>query len=272
MPLFERILYCGPEGSKNYDIIVIQGARTQFGYMCLVYGVNRYPNYKGYLYVNDDMIVNWWNMIRTPQDKIWYGKEIVNEAGADMNKPAPCCWHWWTSAKALENCKNAFRSLQSSSSKWNGKQYLDIYFENSKGAELCLRAWSDFMYIPGRLSKVFSYVANEFYRNKVFLEVAVATMLSMLDEKKNIVNLDGVYLPDLYGDIDFSDGIMLSKVYDTKRSFYHPVKFSAHGKALNLFNSLVVKESEHYLARYIDTNTLGILSQNKILSNFTPHL
>lgn len=267
--IFEKVIYCGPERSRKYDIITIEGARTYFGYMCLAVGIQKFPNYKGYLFVNDDMIVNWWNMIETPQDKIWYGKEIYNEAGAAMDKPAPCCWHWWTTARALEKCKAAFNSLQASSSQWNGKYFLDIYFENTKGAPLCLRAWSDFMYIPSRLSKVFSHLANEFYRNEVFLEVAVATILSMLDKKENIVNLDGVYLPDLYGDVDFSDGNILSNVYDTTKSFYHPVKLSLRSRALNLFNDIVMKESEKCLARYLGSYNLDPLNSTHLSSNTT---
>ena len=269
--LFENIIFCGPEESKEYDIITIKGARTYFGYMCLAIGIQKFPNYKGYLYVNDDMIVNWWNMLETPQDKIWYGKDIIIEAGAAMDKPAPCCWHWWTSARALENCKNAFNSLQASSSQWNGETFLDMYFENTKGAPLCLRAWSDFMYIPGRLSKVFNHLANEFYRNGVFLEVAVATMLSMLDKGDNIVNLDGVYLPDIYGDIDFSDGKIVSNIYDTAKSFYHPVKLSVEGRALDLFNDVVKKESEKCLARYLESSKLDHLNSTHLSSNTTYH-
>ena len=263
-PVFDKVIYCGPEESSKYDVVVIEGPRTYFGYMCLAIGIKKYPNYKGYLYINDDMIVNWWNMIRTPLDKIWYGKDIVNEAGADMHKDPPCCWHWWSSAKALENCKNAFHLLQGSSSKWNGSNFLKTYFKNTEGAHLCLRAWSDFFYIPKRLSGVFHYIASEFYKNRVFLEVAVSTMLTMLDEKKNIVNLDGVYLPDLYGDVDFSDGKIVSKIYDTKKSFYHPVKLSVPGEALELFKNVAIKMSESCLKLYSNNTEYGTLDLNNV--------
>ena len=254
-PVFEKIIYCGPEQTKEHDVVLIKGERGYFGYMCLAEGIKKFPNYSGYLYINDDMIVNWWNMVNTPRDKIWFGKDIINEAGANMNNTAPCCWHWWTTARALEKCKNAFTSLQASSLQWNGKEYFDIYFENTKGVPLCQRAWSDFMYIPHRLSKVFQHLANEFYKNGVFLEVAVSTLLSMLDKNENRVNLDGVYLPDLYGDADFSDGVLLSKIYNPKKSFYHPVKLSVHGKGLQLFNTTVRNESKKYLKMYSNSSS-----------------
>ncbi len=252
---FPKIVYCGPEKSDTYKDIMIIASREHergfFGYMCIAMAIRRFPAFHGYMYVNDDMIVNWWTMFRFPQNRIWSSKKINTDLGADMDKKAPCCWHWWTDAEALQRCKLSFDNLQKSVSKWNGEDYLKIYYENTAGKRLCLYGWSDFMYIPGRLSQTFATLAEEFYKNSVFLEVATFTIMTMLDGKENVVNVDGVYLPDVFGELDFSDGTMLAKVYSSSKSLYHPVKLSAGGIGVNLFRvamdygKLFLKNSKH---------------------------
>eukprot|EP00795_Rhopilema_esculentum_P014152 gene14152-5153_t len=241
-PVFEKIIFCGPEKSSEFNVVVIEGSRGHYGYMCIAEAIKKYPNYLGYLYVNDDMVVNWWTLVQKPRDRIWYGKDIINEAGANMDMPAPCCWHWWNDVGALENCRKAFDALNSTSS-WKEKKHFEIYSNNTGGIRLCVRAWSDFMYIPQRLAQSYLTFSESFYRYQVFLEVAVSTILLMLDAKNKIVNLDGAYLPDIYGDIDFSDGNIFADNYDTKRSFYHPVKLSVEGRALSLFKNTIMRNS-----------------------------
>lgn len=259
-PIFDNIIFCGPESNTKYNIIVIEGTKGHFGYKCIAEGIRKYPEYSGYLYVNDDMVVNWWTMFKQPRDRIWYGKDIINAAGANMDKPAPCCWQWWKTANALENCKISFDALKEKLASYDGVNYTKIFFDNTNGERLCLRAWSDFMYVPYRLSQVYLKLADEFYKNKVFLETAVSTILTILDKKRNRVNLDGMYLPDTFGDKDFQDGIDFVKSYDIDRTFYHPVKLSVKGAALNIFKNVIMKYSR------LSLNSLGCLERDIELS------
>ncbi len=253
--VFRKIVYCGPERSDtNQDILTIDGERGHFGYMCVAMSIRSFPGFDGYMYVNDDMIVNWWTMLHLPSNHIWFSKQINNKAGAEMDSPAPPDWHWWTSAGALERCRESFDNLRKSPASWNGEGYMKMYFENTGGKRLCLRAWSDFMYIPKRLSKPFSILAEEFYRNRVFLEVATSTIITMLDKKENVVNIDGIYLPDTYGDIDFSDGTLLAKVYSVSKSLYHPVKFSTGGIGINLLKNVALQYGKLYLGNVSDNS------------------
>ena len=58
------------------------------------------------------MVINWWNIIRLDFNKIWDGKFIPLQAGAEMGKKAPCCWHWWTDVGALKQCEIAFNETE----------------------------------------------------------------------------------------------------------------------------------------------------------------
>ncbi len=245
--VFGKIVYCGPENSEENGILVISGAKGHFGYMCIVMAMKRNPDFEGYMYVNDDMIVNWWTMVNLPIDKIWFSKDIINKAGAEMDKPAPSNWHWWSSAAALANCKKAFDNLEKSVASWNGEANMKDYYLNTGGKRLCLRSWSDFMYVPNRFSEKYVVLAEEFYKNGVFLEVATSTLITMLDKKENRVNINGVYLPDMFGDVDFSNGVSLAKVYSIERSLYHPVKISDEGISKNIFKNVAMEYGKLYL-------------------------
>ena len=75
----------------------------------------------------------------------------------------------------------------------------------------------------------------------------------MLDKAENRINVDGVYLPDKFGDIDFSSGVQFASVYDVKRSFYHPVKFGVkNGIGKNVFKNVVMEYSKQYM-KYLQT-------------------
>eukprot|EP00794_Sanderia_malayensis_P003181 gene3181-3652_t len=253
--VFDKIVYCGPEKADKgqREVLVVEGAKGHFGYMCIAMAIKRHPGFLGYMYVNDDMIVNWWTLVDLPRDKIWFSKDIVNKAGAEMGKPAPCCWHWWTSVAALENCKKAFDSLERTAPSWNGELNMKDYYANTGGKKLCLRSWSDFMYIPKRLANKYVRLAGEFYKEAVFLEVAVSTLITMLDRKENRANIDGIYLPDKFGDVDFSDGVSLASVYSTTKSLYHPVKLSSNGIGLNIFKNIAMEYGRLYL-KYLSKN------------------
>ena len=66
---FPQIVVCGSLDSNIYDIMVVEHFKGYFGYECVGKAIRLYPGFRGYLYLNDDMIVNWWNFLQLDKDK-----------------------------------------------------------------------------------------------------------------------------------------------------------------------------------------------------------
>ena len=76
-------------------------------------------------------------------------------------------------------------------------QSLNIYIQNGKGKARCGKGWSDFFYIPSRLASQYRALDAMAYRNSLYLEISVTTILRCLDIEENFEKTGGVYLPDL---------------------------------------------------------------------------
>ena len=122
-----------------------------------------------------------------------------------------------------------------------------IYLENVGGRRVCSGALSDIVYIPGRLAKSYEIIAQKFYDERVFLEVATPMCMLMVDKRENIVDIKGLYLQTLFG---WGPWKWTSYrgwhhfTYDTY--FLHPYKLS-NKKSSKEFEERIVIPSEKIL-------------------------
>ena len=73
-PVFAKVVFCGEIERKDLGIIKINENRGNQGYGCLAAAMKLFPNYKGYFYGNDDLIINWWNLKRFDINKLWFAE------------------------------------------------------------------------------------------------------------------------------------------------------------------------------------------------------
>ena len=236
---FARIAICGPSSSNSYDIIVVEHHSGYYGYECLGKAVRLNPGLEGYFYVNDDMIVNWWNFVKFDKNNIWLGAGVTLKKCHRLGeRPLKKDWMWWTYTSGAEHCEKTYEELKSvvdgnKGVKMNVKEMLSTALRNGKNEELCFKGWSDIFYVPARFSDRFQYLSEMFFRNKVFLEISVPTMLSLLDLQTNWERAHGTYLPDKYGFVDFIKGEHPWREYSVDKTlFVHPVKY--HAKTANV--------------------------------------
>lgn len=230
---FPHILVCGPKPSAEFEIFTVDmGPGGYYSYECIGRAIRVHPGYRGYLYVNDDMVVNWWNFAKLDKEKIWKGAEIaVSVAHVINHRPIRDDWMWWKLESGLQSCERAFEKLSelsgspSTTTRVNYKNMLATHFLNGGNRTLCLRTWSDFAYIPGRLSRNFEALSSIFYKNKVFLEIALPTSLSLLEDWRHWEDAKGVYLPDVVGFRDFFNIKNVWPSFSGDATFLHPVKF-----------------------------------------------
>lgn len=198
----------------------------------------RYPGFRGYLYVNDDMVVNWWNFATLDKDKLWQGGAIIpNHEHVMGSRPIATNWPWWNiKSKSAEACEDSYLEIMH---KYRNSADIDVaalaetHLLNGRGKKVCFRMWSDLVYIPKRFSDRFQKFSFIFHKNEVFLEVAVPTIMSFLDLRESWEQHYGVYLPDMYGSIDFTDGKLVWPNYNYRINFIHPVKFQGDKARVN---------------------------------------
>jgi len=250
-PLFPNYLFCGPEADKEggNKIIAIPQPRNEYGYygfQCLVEAIRRKPGFSGYFYVNDDMIINWWNLLKLDKTKVWFPSPT--KMGQHKMLPTKIEF-WWRRAACLERCSKAFVEMESdpTTSQINATK---TYLENVGNKRVCCNALSDIVYIPGRLAKSYEIIAQKFYDNRVFLEVSTPMNILMLDKRENIVDIEGLYLQTIYGWGPWTKNTDRAWLqYNYKTYFLHPYKLSGEDERKNSkeFEERVIVPSEHIL-------------------------
>ena len=249
---FPNIAICGPKDDKEYKVnIIVHNNGGLIAYNCLGRAVRLYPGYEGYLYINDDMIVNWWNFKNFDKSKIWQSSFIENghplKQHDDQKILYKTNWVWYNSSFGVEQCNKTIKEISTLKPyKWDPKRLIENLKHNGDGKIYCSKGWSDLYYIPRVYAEEFADICDIFYRNKVFLEIAVTTMLRLLDVRENTVKLTGHYLPD----IGNSDSKAFWTHYRTDIKFMHPFKFHVKNFAkmnVALLNNWVVKFSKQFL-------------------------
>lgn len=204
------------------------------------------PRYHGYLLINDDVMLNFWNFDGFDKTKIWEGPKVpIKYAGHGPKEK----WYWWKSRWGMSQCQKAFDEIWSLRerfdlwSEMNATRSLEILGMNGNGQQSCYRGRSDIFYVPHRFSEMFDLLAHVFYKHSVFLEIAVPTILRMLDLKENFEYIPGVYLPGRINDSTVRDNIHFRKVYNKKELFVHPMKLNYEDVDANkaFLESFVIK-------------------------------
>ncbi|XP_028405365.1 uncharacterized protein LOC114527857 [Dendronephthya gigantea] len=238
---FPHIIVCGAEDDKSgrHEIMVVDiNPRGYLTHECVGKAIRIHPAFRGYLMVNDDMLVNWWNFAKLNKDKIWLGSRVEYKNSYTVGqKSIPDDWFWKLPENGAKSCEKAYKDLldlrKDVTFGMEVSKMLKINFHNGRNKTLCFRTWSDFVYIPGKLSSQFELLCSIFYKHKVFLEIAFPTIFSFLAPWDELENVYGVYLPDIYGFDDFTLPKKVWPQYSENIPFLHPIKIFGQPGQLN---------------------------------------
>jgi hypothetical protein len=168
--------------------------------------MKKYPNYKGYLYANDDCFVNFWNLARFDKSKIWYTYRV------DARKlyEARNWYFWWETPYGVSAVKRSYKFLP--------EKYKNV-LEKNWGKSCALIGFGDIAYVPAKFRKEAIEVCDLLSRNNVFIGMAVPTLCSCLDKKENWEQFNGLTLWR-------RDRKKIKDLYSRDFDFVHPIKFS----------------------------------------------
>lgn len=259
-PVFPNLFICGPEKNTSFtnmtQVFVNKGI---FGYKCLTEAIQKHPGNEGYFYINDDVILNYWNLVNSKFDKkfIW---ESSNQFGRiDLRKKLSQPWYWWVSPYGVNNTKHAINEIQQYSKNYKiYKRIFEQYKANGNGSYYAYSGRSDVLYIPRKHSIRFQELSQIFYKHGVFLEIAVPTILKFLAPSTEIFRLLGYYIP---GDVRKNDPRVIDSRYfwtsyfdHEKLWFIHPFKLHHKGHKnremnLELLEHILVKKTKEFVAQ-----------------------
>ena len=254
-PHFAKVVFCGPEESKQFQVIKMNGIYGWEGYHCLAKAIEKYSRsdqntYDGYFYTNDDVQLNFWNLNADP-GRSWLGSPIKWSDSQQIGKPASDEWMWWANNTA--RCERVLRYLEERSSAGDSASIINTYLENyytntqsniddgggEQQRQFCIMGWSDAFYIPARHADSYVYLANLCEHNKLFLEIASAMILHMLEKDEELLNMNGMY----HAEYDPDPIMGFFDTYTFGVAFSHPFKLSVQVNK-NFFHNMIVPYAE----------------------------
>ncbi|ESO82316.1 hypothetical protein LOTGIDRAFT_170097 [Lottia gigantea] len=249
---FKHIVYCSNNSIKfekdteNFYARVTY-LRTYIGdygalhYLCLNRAMLLSFDVDGYLLTGDDVLLNSWEFVNAPTDKIWF--QIPPMYFYYNGSPIQDKWSWWNrpmGKRAYHGMWEDMTKLLLTGNPWERevfKNFRRMLQKNGHGKADLFRAVADVVYIPRRLKRPAITLTEIFARHQVMVELALPTILGGLDNFKNFYRLRGLnlwhqsrsnfsrYKPGLH----FMHPVKLSKVENKKKTFvcsrYLPLLF-----------------------------------------------
>ena len=216
---FPNIVFCGDKKTDQVEYSY-QGSmppynlRGHMSYKAIAKFMKKYPQYKGYLFVHDDCLINFWNLFRFDKNKIWISQpryisfnDIVREQG----------YRCWTEACFLD-----IRYLLKLFKKLSNQQYYNNLIKNKYGKQNLLWAFSDICYIPQKYSKDLILLDRYFNKENIIIELGLPMMLACLDDISNCEILQGLNFEEK----DRKNTKGLCSNYSSNYDWIHPYKFS----------------------------------------------
>lgn len=189
-------------GEKPHpDVIDVPQHMGWWGQNVLQDAMKRFPEYDGYLCVQDDCFMNFWNFARLDKNKVWINKEVYSIPLNNFFHP----WYWWHQPSGREALIVALGKLSET-------HYQNIQKNNAPecvSSRLC-----DLIYVPGRLRAEYVEICPLFMNPNTFVELALPQILLALEDKEN------------FEELHYYCGDNVRQNYRTGFDWVHPIKFS----------------------------------------------
>lgn len=213
---FPNIVYCGPVKPPEegpYKLIVVPMLRGVTAYECLSTAARTLPQFTGYLFMRNDLFLNIGSMATFNRSRIWQSSgQLGNQVMFQQPRDS---WIWWYTPWGLKACEEAFKELiqlnnaykratidkkRQEESSWDVEYSLNALLWNGRGLNMCYRGFSNLFYIPSKHAVTFEKLSAVFQKHQVYMEIAVPTMIKMLDLSEKTEQVTGVDIGSLYGE------------------------------------------------------------------------
>ena len=239
------MLYCGPisidasryPGLNNFRFSFISYGQSPkghvpgaFNYKCMETALRLDYAVDGYLSAADDLLLAVHTLSELTTKAVWYRPKNSIRIG-EISKLRECklgmCdfyphWKWWKDYQnaTVEALKEIANRTHSSAIMHAGYQRL---LSSNGAADRPNGGFADIYYIPSKLSREFLELVDVFLRHRVFLEIAVPTIIRCLVAPTDVVEIRGVAVNDV------ARRLQPWKYFTTQslvgKSYWHPLKW-----------------------------------------------
>ena len=177
-PYFPNIVFYGPQAHPGVE--VCDHYQGWFSYKDIGMAIEKFPGYAGYLWINDDLIINPKNFERFDKKSVWTCPFRALDLTRGMN--AIDDWPWWQADVGYPAMQKAFDNLDSDT-----RDLLARNIGNNKAAI----AYADIAYIPAECAGTCIQLCQLYAQHKVFLEIALPTICMSLLPVNKIQYING---------------------------------------------------------------------------------
>ncbi|KAK6188902.1 hypothetical protein SNE40_004983 [Patella caerulea] len=231
---YSTMAYCGDSKELfltatehlNYSLTFIEEDVSAgfYIYQCVSAAIKIGYNVSGILMLSDDVLLNTWKTDELPKDRPWLHQVYTLHRDQSHN------WYNWRQPWGQKAFKSVWQELTDLSknstavknSFGNFERRLQVISKSETG--LCF-GFEDIVYLPQRIFNEFVFFGDLFAKHKVFLEIALATLLVGLVENEELVMLPGSYLWD-------NDRTNYERFFNVSHIFMHPFKLGVESKKL----------------------------------------
>ena len=183
--------------STNNIISCKESYHGLYSYICLEKIYKKYPNFKGYLFVNDDDFMKIWELDNLNYEIPWfYLFHFIKKKWSHYDK-----------------CRKIYKILFKNI-KWKLNLIKFLGYFNIPVVV------SDFYYIPNKIFSHFCQILKTMYKSKIFLECAIPTTMGIIKSKEYQL----IYFKPFYREERKKIINYLKK--DFRQITIHPIKFS----------------------------------------------
>lgn len=164
----------------------IHNNRGWLGYKSLMAAMEEYPNFKGYLYTNDDTVLNIHKLATFDQDQVWKKVPAFPDDIHDRSKEPVVPWYHWNRKESADMWNDA--------TPFTTEQRQRVRDFTKVEGPVDIKAFADAVYVPRRISVELNQLLTRFLKHSVFLEMAVGLALVAIEPTENWVNWNETYL------------------------------------------------------------------------------
>ena len=216
---FPNIVYIYPVEMQNEKptsniIICPESHKGFYSYGCIEKVYKKYPSFKGYFFINDDLYIKVWEFQFYDFSVPWF----YQFAPEGINS------HWDNYHLCIH-----LNNMYNSNSEW--KRNITNFF----GAYKVVGGLSDLYYIPQNYISRFIELGREMINSKIFLECAVQAIFAIISAPKYHI----IYLRALWNDERKRSINVLHDEF--KQISIHPIKFSndIQKEAVRMYNYFI---------------------------------
>jgi len=215
---FPNIIFIYPSEINGHNIISCKESYNgSYSYICFKKIYNKYPNYKGYLYINDDLFLKVWEIINFNFSIPWISRV----------HPIYKTWYHYSQCYSLYKIFDQNNEWKNNLIKFNG------LFE-------VLSGMSDFYYLPNYYASKIIDIFVKFYKSKIFLECAIPNSFGILLAVKYQILIIGALWEDQRKKI-------INYLYSKSNQVaIHPIKLSSEISRKKLLQYIFFVNSNEY--------------------------